>query len=260
VLLARAGFVGPETMFEGARGFYATHIGRVPSGNASPTYELGQDWQARGIALKPYPCCHVLHAHVDAALELRDQFSIDEIERIECPLVGEWHRLIAEPRADCVRPANPYRALFSVQYVVGLAIARGRVDLASFYDEPLDGADVLSVADKTWVVDDPLSDYPAHFPGEVIVTLKSGRVLGKSQGGESWHTRGSPPDGCPGSQVHVQRDPGDRRCRRRGLIASVMKLETLESVAESWRRPCLSSDDEKFCLRAVVLMYYHQYN
>jgi 2-methylcitrate dehydratase PrpD len=232
VALARAGFVGPETMFEGARGFYSTHIGRVPSGDTSPTYELGQTWQARGIALKPYPCCHVLHAHVDAALELRDKFSIDEIERIECPLVGEWHRLIAEPRADCVRPANPYRALFSVQYVVGLAIARGRVDLASFYDEPLDGADVLSVADKTWVVDDPLSDYPAHFPGEVIVTLKNGSVFRSRKAA----SLGTPEVPLPMAALEAKfmsnatRVIGHAAAER--LIASVMKLETLESVEE----------------------------
>jgi hypothetical protein len=36
---------------------------------------------------------------------------------------------------------------------------------------------VLSVAAKVWCTEDPLSDYPAHFPGEVVVHLKDGRVL-----------------------------------------------------------------------------------
>ncbi len=36
---------------------------------------------------------------------------------------------------------------------------------------------MLRVAEKTFCVDDPASDYPAHFPGEVVVTLKNGRVL-----------------------------------------------------------------------------------
>jgi len=177
VAMAQAGFVGPDTVFEGSRGFYATHLQRIPDRERLPSHELGQTWHALGIALKPYPCCHVIHAAVDAALELRPQFELDEIERIECPLVLEWHKLIAEPRDACARPANPYRALFSVQYVVALALARGRVDLAAFYDEPLDAPDVLRIAERVWCVDDPLSDYPAHFPGEVIVHLKGGRVL-----------------------------------------------------------------------------------
>ena len=232
VALARAGFLGPDTMFEGARGFYATHIQRIPEGEASPTHDLGRTWHTLGIALKPYPCCHVLHAHVDAALELRDKFAIDEIERIECPLIAEWHRLIAEPRADCVRPANPYRALFSVQYAVGLAIARGRVDLASFYDEPLDGADVLSVADRTWVVDDPLSDYPAHFPGEVIVTLKDGRVF-RSRKAASLGTPEVPLSRAALEakfRSNATRVIGSAAAER--LIELVMKLETLESLDE----------------------------
>ncbi|RJF98636.1 MmgE/PrpD family protein [Noviherbaspirillum saxi] len=175
--MARAGFVGPDTMLEGPRGLYATHIRRVPQGEQSPTHALGAVWHASAIALKPYPCCGFLHAAVDAALELRDHFNLADVERIECPLSLELHKLIAEPREDCIRPTEPYRALFSIQYVVALALVRGRVDLAAFHDEPLDEPDVLALAARVQCVDDPLSDYPAHFPGEVIVHLKSGQIL-----------------------------------------------------------------------------------
>lgn len=177
VALGRAGFIGPETTLEGKRGFYAAHIGRVPARDASPTAGLGKEWQALGIALKPYPCCHVVHAFVDAALEMRGQFALSDIERIECKLTHEWLPIVTEPREACIRPANAYRALFSVQYVVGLAFARGRVDLSAFYDEPLDSPDILGIAEKTLCMDDPESDYPMHFPGEMIVHLKDGRVL-----------------------------------------------------------------------------------
>ena len=57
------------------------------------------------------------------------------------------------------------------------ALGQGRVDLSTFYDEPLDSPKVLAVADKTFCVDDPASDYPTHVPGEVIVHLKDGRTL-----------------------------------------------------------------------------------
>jgi 2-methylcitrate dehydratase PrpD len=175
VALARAGFQGPPTVFEGPRGFYVTHTGSVPE--QSPTMALGGHWETSAIALKPYPCCHLLHAFVDAALELRGQFDPADIERIDCPLTADMHPSVARPREDCIRPANPYRALFSVAYVVALGLVRGRVDLAAFYDEPLDAPEVLSVAAKVWCTEDPLSDYPAHFPGEVVVHLKDGRVL-----------------------------------------------------------------------------------
>lgn len=177
VAMGGAGFIGPETVLEGKRGFYAAHLGRIPTGDTSPTAGLGTQWQALGIALKPYPCCHVIHAFVDAALEMRGQFDVSDIKRIECKLTHEWLPIVTEPREACIRPANAYRALFSVQYVVGLALARGRIDLSSFYDEPLDSPDVLGVAERVWCMDDPESDYPAHFPGELIVWLKDGRAL-----------------------------------------------------------------------------------
>ncbi|WP_322032115.1 MmgE/PrpD family protein [Paraburkholderia sp. J76] len=177
VELGRAGFKGPATVFEAARGFYSAHIDRVPSGDAMPTHRLGEEWHTLGIALKPYPCCHFIHAFVDAALELRGQFSADEVERIECPLTPALHKIVAEPRERCIRPADPYAALFSVQYVVAVALARGRVDLSTFHDEPLDAPDVLALAEKTWCVPDTASDFPRHFPGEVNVILKDGRRL-----------------------------------------------------------------------------------
>ena len=177
VALAGAGFSGPETVFEGVRGFYASHIGSIPEGAALPSLGLGRDWQSLGIALKPYPCCHFIHSFVDAALELRGQFALEDVERIDCPLTATLHKSVAEPRERCIRPQTIYSALFSVPYVVVLALVRGKVDLAAFYDEPLDRPEVLAITERTWCRDDPQSDYPLHFPGEVLVTLKDGRVL-----------------------------------------------------------------------------------
>ena len=177
VSLARAGFLGPSTVFEGPRGFYATHLQRIPAGEASPTYKLGEIWQAIGIALKPYPICHFIHSFVDAALELRGQFDLDQIKRIECPLSKMIHPLVWEPQAQSKRPKDPYHALFSVPYAVALALSRGKVELKNFYDEPLDNPEILALADKVWCVDDPLSDFPRHFPGEVKVTLNDGQVF-----------------------------------------------------------------------------------
>lgn len=175
--LGRAGFHGPASVFEGPRGFYAAHIEAIPDESNAPSRALGDEWQTRGIALKPYPCCHFIHAFVDAALELRGQFDLADIERIDCPLTPMLHKLVAEPRERCIRPQTSYAALFSVQYAVAVSLVKGRADLSTFHDDPLDDPDVLAVADKAYCVPDPDSDYPKHFPGEVVVTLTDGRVI-----------------------------------------------------------------------------------
>ncbi len=175
--LGRAGFLGPVTVLEGSRGFYATHLGKVPGGAALPSFELGSAWFTSSIALKPYPCCHYIHAFADAALELRDRFSLDDVDRIECLLKLSLHKSVAEPRDWRIRPRSAYEALFSVPFVVATALQKGRVDLAAFHDEPLNDPALMALTAKTFVLDDPHSDYPLHFPGEVIVYLRDGNTL-----------------------------------------------------------------------------------
>jgi len=175
--LGRSGFKGPQSVFEGKHGLYASHIGDIPKGELAPSYQLGVEWRIPGIALKPYPCCHFIHGFVDAALALRDQVPLDQIERIDCPLSPALHHMVAEPHEQKIRPTTTYEALFSVQYVVALALVKGRVDLAAFYFEPFDDPKVLEIAARTFCIEDPVSDFPKHFPGEVRVRLKDGRVI-----------------------------------------------------------------------------------
>ena len=175
VALGKAGFKGPRTVFEGPRGFYATHLGRIPAGDALPSVALGEKWETLGIALKPYPCCHFIHAFVDAALELRGQFPLDQVERIDCPLSKILIPLVYEPQTASKQPKDPYTALFSVPYAVALALSRGTVSLPDFHDRPLNEPEVLALAAKVFCTPDPESDFPKHFPGEVSVTLKDGR-------------------------------------------------------------------------------------
>ncbi|WP_428493117.1 MmgE/PrpD family protein [Rhodopila sp.] len=176
VALGQGGFSGPATVLEGRRGFYSSHLQRIPEADDLPSRGLGETWQTLGLAIKPYPCCHFIHAFADAALELRDRFDVAEIEKIECKLTAPLHKIVALPRSIRIRPATPYQALFSVPFVVATALARGRVDLTAFYDEPLDAPELMELTERTVCIDDPESDYPAHFPGEVIVHLRDGRT------------------------------------------------------------------------------------
>jgi len=174
--LGRKGFKGPSTVLEGVHGFFASHLGQVPSNERLPSHKLGERWHILGLAFKPYPCCHFIHAFVDAALALRDEIQLDQIERIECPLSGPLHHLVAEPRERRIRPTTIYEALFSVPYDVAVALVHGKVDLSTFYDSPLDDPKVLDIASRTHCIQDPDSDYPNHYPGEVRITLKDGSV------------------------------------------------------------------------------------
>lgn len=188
--LAKHGFQGANSTLEGKHGFYMAHLGRLPSPALMPSAGLGETWQIEGIALKPYPCCHFIHGFVDSALYLRDQVDISEIVRIDCPLSARLTPLVGEPREARIRPRTSYEAMFSVPYTVALALAKGEVDLAAFHDLGVDDPQVLKLADITYVEEDPLSDFPQHFPGEVRLLLRDGRTIARrertSRGTPEW--------------------------------------------------------------------------
>lgn len=180
-VMAGNGFTGARTVFEGEHGFYKAHLGEIPAPDFAPDRRLGEEWLISGIALKPYPCCHFIHAFIDAALAIRDEVTIADIVRIDCPLTDRLMPLVAEPRHIRTRPRNAYDAMFSVPYTVALALIEGVVDLASFHDKGIDDPKVLALAAKIFCEPDPDSDFPRHFPGEIRITLPEGRVVSRRE-------------------------------------------------------------------------------
>ncbi len=234
--MAEAGFRGPATVFEGARGLYATHIGEIPTAADLGLDDLGERWMTTDIALKPYPCCHLIHAFADAAFGLLDELGVDrltaeDVQRIECPttpaLVG-----LTQPAEEKTAPSTIYDALFSVQYVTARALVTRRVDLAAFYDEPLDNPEVLAMAAKITCPPDPDSDYPTHFPGEVILHLAGGRTVRRRVPA----SHGTPEDPMPEQEVlakftsNAGRELEPEQMRR--IAELVARFDQLSDVAE----------------------------
>jgi 2-methylcitrate dehydratase PrpD len=230
--LGRHGFRGPATVLEGRHGFYATHLGTIPDASVAPTRDLGTRWTVRGIALKPYPFCHFIQGFVDAALVLRETegFRAEDVERVDCPLDDRLQPIVGEPRELRVNPPTIYDALFSVPYLVSLALVKGRADMAALYDEPLDDPRILALAARVWCPPDPSSDYPRRWPGEVVITLRDGRRLRRCEP----VTRGGPERPLSAADVEAKFFENATRAvtdaQARQIVKSVQKLETLPSV------------------------------
>jgi 2-methylcitrate dehydratase PrpD len=176
--LAEAGFQGPPAVFEGPLGLFRSHAGQQPDPDEVMA-GFGDRWDLLDLALKPYPCCHFLHACADAAIELRDrlgpELTADRVEKIECYLAEDLFEMVVEPVAMRRAPTTAYDALFSVQYVTGVAFQDGDVTLRRFYGG-LDDPAVLAWSTKVDTRPDPQSLYPKTFPGEVAVHLTDGTV------------------------------------------------------------------------------------
>jgi 2-methylcitrate dehydratase PrpD len=179
--LARAGYKGPSKVYEGRFGLYRIYLGEHA---ASVRYDsiaetLGKVWEVHGIAIKPYPICHLIHACADAALLLREQHALasDDIERVVALVPKQSMHLISEPHDIKVRPANDYDAKFSTQYVVATCLVKGRFGLEELQESALKDAQVLALAAKVECIADPDSKYPEFFSGGVEIHMRDGRVL-----------------------------------------------------------------------------------
>jgi 2-methylcitrate dehydratase PrpD len=178
-LLAREGFTGPRTIFEGRFGIYNTHIHDRAFDLETLTAGLGSAWEMLRISMKPYPACHFNHTFIDAALYLRERYGLrpEDIERIDCKITAQAIPVVCEPREQKVRPKDGYAAQFSLPYGVAVALVRGKAGLAEFADTAIDDPRVLDLAARVTHSVDPESDFPLHYPGWVVVTLRDGRVL-----------------------------------------------------------------------------------
>jgi len=162
--LAREGFTGPATIFEGEGGFFNAFSFGEQIDPDCMTRDLGKDHHALGTAIKPYPCCRFEHGAIDLALAANESgIAASDIDaaniRIYSTGVLTYHH----------RPKSAVDAQFNVPYAVAIALLRGRIGLSDFTDEAIRDGDVLALCDRVHVKEDP--DFSARYPQEYCVEL-----------------------------------------------------------------------------------------
>lgn len=177
--MAKHGFIGPRSAYEGRFGLYPSHLGALyeKCDLQLITAGWGQVWETMEVAVKPVPACHFTHAFADAAGILSRQWDGAEIRRIVAKVPTGAMKAVCEPQANKLRPANSYEAQFSVPYSIATGLRYGRFSLDALepgaWTDPL----TLALAAKVECVPDPEADFPRYFGGEVSIELADGRVL-----------------------------------------------------------------------------------
>jgi 2-methylcitrate dehydratase PrpD len=201
-LLARSGFTGPETVFEGTHGFYEAFAGGLDRAKLVELVEtLGTTWEIEQLTFKPYPCGSIAHPYMDCAVRLRERHQLrpEQIAEVRCRTAPGPVPRLWEPLAAKHRPRNGYSSKFSLPYLLAAILVKGRATLAEFTDDAVSDEAVLAVAARVNYDLDPTIDYPRQFIGHVAVRLHDGRVLEERQD----HPRGGPE--FPMSEAELQR-------------------------------------------------------
>jgi 2-methylcitrate dehydratase PrpD len=181
-LLARGGFVGPRTVFEGTHGLFFG-FANTADGDFTPlTGGFGSEWVMETVAFKPYACGTMIHPYIDCAIRLAARgVSADAIATIECDTAeGIVHRLW-EPLAGKQAPPNAYAAKFSTPFCMALGFIRGDVGLGAFTEEAAHDPQVRALAAKIRYRIDPENPYPHAFTGHLRATLTDGSTIEERQ-------------------------------------------------------------------------------
>jgi 2-methylcitrate dehydratase PrpD len=184
--LARRGFIGPRTVFEGEHGLYHG-FARTTSGAWDKLLDgFGKRWVTDTVAFKLYPCGTMTHPYIDCARRLSKQLDFREIEEIVCEAAeGTLHRLW-EPLAAKQRPPNAYAGKFSTPYCIAAGFVLGNAGLDAFTEERVADPRLRALASRVRYVVDPDNPYPNEYTGHIRVKLKNGKVLEERQA----HIRG----------------------------------------------------------------------
>ncbi|MBI3129440.1 MAG: MmgE/PrpD family protein [Candidatus Tectomicrobia bacterium] len=230
--LAEGGFGGPPTVIEGRFGLLRSHLEGEAFDAAAVASGLGERWETLATAFKPYPCGHVIHAFLDAALRVQRErgFAPEAITSILCHAAPGAIALVLEPAEAKCRPRTEYDAKFSLPYCLGSVLVRGRCGVGEFEGEAIHDPRVLEVASKVSYRREDGFDFPRFLSGRVEIRLKDGSTFAA----EEKYQRGCPEN--PLSVEDLKFKFLDNACRSlsrpraEALAEAILGLDSLASV------------------------------
>ena len=181
-LLARAGFVGPSTVFEGVHGLF-NGFAHTRQGNWDALIDgFAVVWRAGDVAFKPYPCGTMIQPYVDCARRLHQRgVAPESIAEIVCEVgEGTVHRLW-EPLAAKQSPSNGYAGKFAAPYCIAFALVHGGLGLSAFAEASIEDRRVRALAQKIGYRIDPGNPYPAAFTGHIRALRNDGQLIEERQ-------------------------------------------------------------------------------
>ena len=181
-LLARHGFVGPRTVFEGTHGLFQGFAHTSAGDWNALLGDFGSRWAAETLAFKPFACGTMTHPYIDCAIRLAKRgIAMEAIDSITCEVAeGTVHRLW-EPLAAKHAPPNAYAAKFSTPFCIAAGFILGDAGLAAFTEATARDPRLRALAAKVRYEIDPANPYPREFTGHLLVRLADGTVVEERQ-------------------------------------------------------------------------------
>lgn len=177
-VLAQAGFTAGQHAIEGPRGFVAVQASKYDLSRI--TAGLGEDFQIRYNAYKPYPCGVVVHPTIDGCIDIYRDYrpapeTIRQVRVRVAPLV-----------LDLCNKRNITHGLdskYSIYHAAALGLVRGKAGLREFTDEAANDTQIKHVRERvTAVADASITEDQSHIEVELANGEKITRFVEQSLG------------------------------------------------------------------------------
>jgi aconitate decarboxylase len=231
--LAAAGYVGIKRVFERPYGGWLAVFGEGHRTYPEEIYAgLGILWETERIAIKAYACMGLLHAAIDAALELRSKVDLSQIQRIDIDM-GEAAYSHGGWKAK--RPLQVIGAQMNVAYAVAVALLDGDVLIDQFRQDRINGDDVWALIDKTLTHHEKAYD---NLPIDEQLTTQVRLALndGTTRAAKVAHPRGTGDRNLTNADIRDKFARLTRRVvsaeRQAAIEKAILGIDDLDDVAQ----------------------------
>jgi 2-methylcitrate dehydratase len=225
-MLAKDGFTGPAAVFEGNGGLWEV-IGHHDWPLPEKTHLITE------THMKCLPICYHGQASVFAAMELRGQFAIDDIDEIVVDTYGTAVMMMGNEPSRWA-PATRETADHSMPYVVATALRDGAVTDASFSDASLADRGLNALMAKVKVREDQRlsAAYPEGAPGRVTVRTRNGVTHSKEIIYPLGHFKNPLSDAQVAGKFHEMTAVRLPEKQRNDVLGTLQRLENVSDVAD----------------------------
>jgi aconitate decarboxylase len=231
--LAASGYVGIKRVFERPYGGWLAVFGEGHRTYPEDIYAgLGTLWETDRIAVKPYAAMGLLHAAIDAALELRPKADVSQIQRIDIDMAEAAY---AHGGWKAERPLEVIGAQMNVAYAVAVALLDGDVLVDQFSQDRINSDDVWRLIDRTLTHHERAYDnlpVDERLTTQVRVTLSDGTT----RAAKVAHPRGTGDRSLTNADIRDKYAKLTHRAisadRQAAIEKAVLNIEALDDVTE----------------------------
>jgi 2-methylcitrate dehydratase PrpD len=232
-MLASKGYTGPKSILEGPRGFFHAYCE-----NPKPAeLHKANGFEIESMSFKPYACCRLNQAPIDAVLEIRSSNKVDHrrIKSVLVELAKTPYNIVGQPAEIKFNPKNIVDAQFSVPYSVAIAFIEGKAFLDEYSEASIRRSDVHGFMKRITVKHSAELDkfFPESFPIRLTVTMDDGTTYYK----EIKYAKGDPENPLSWEEMLNKFDiltPSKKlgKNRKKQLTEMIQDLEKVRNIKE----------------------------